>query len=498
MELWNQLQEKNAILQALEHAQKQIVYDLETGGPSGATTKTGKMMKVLAKMYYQEIASADFGQLLTALKDAALEPQQQQIVAKLDKQRQKTVCIPEDEYTDYRELLLNSHEHWLEAKRQNKFELFADSLKQIVAFNKKYIAYQGYDENPYDALLDDYEEGLLVKQLDHFFSEIKKELVPFLTKLLASDKLQTIQENCASKGNFDVTKQKELVTFLLNYLKYDFTRGQLAESEHPFSLSFHNDDARVTTRYKKDDVTFAIFSILHEFGHAIYELNIAEALTQTPLGSGTSMGMHESQSRFYENVIGRKKAFWQPIYPVLQAYFSEYYGDISLDTYTQMINVVQRSLIRIEADELTYPLHIMVRYDLEKALFNDEITVDDLPEAWSDKMEAYLGVRPTTLSEGVLQDIHWSQGSFGYFPTYALGSAYAAQLYDTMKKTIDIETCLLKGDIGQITNFLKHHIHQYGASKTALELLEQTTGSKFDSQYYVQYLISKYTKLFLT
>jgi carboxypeptidase Taq len=282
---------------------------------------------------------------------------------------------------------------------------------------------------------------------------------------------------------------------MAQYVGFDFEKGVLAESAHPFTTNLHNHDVRITTHYK-DRVDSSLFSVIHESGHAIYEMGIGDELTQTLVGQGASMGMHESQSRFFENILGRNEHFWIPVYGRLQETFPEQLGPVSREDFVRAVNKIEPGLIRTEADELTYSLHVLVRYELEKELIEGDLRVEDLPAVWADRYEAYLGIRPKTDSEGVLQDIHWSQGSFGYFPSYALGSAFGAQMYAHMKKEMDVDKLLSDGNIGQIRDYLREHIHRYGKLKTSRELLINMTGEDFNPKYYIEYLKEKYGKLY--
>ena len=276
---------------------------------------------------------------------------------------------------------------------------------------------------------------------------------------------------------------------------FDFDKGVMAVSAHPFTTNLHNHDVRITTAYN-DHVDDSIFSVIHECGHGIYEMGIPNELTQTPVGQGISMGMHESQSRFFENIIGRSLAFWEPVYGKLQETFPDQLGKISLEQFVRGINKVTPGLIRIQADELTYSLHVMIRYEIEKMLVEEGLDVEKLPEVWADKYEEYLGVRPKDVSQGVLQDIHWSQGSIGYFPSYALGSAFGAQFFASMKKKMDFDGLLRNGEIRVIREFLRENIHKYGKLKTSRQILKEVTGEDFNPQYYVDYLIEKYGRIY--
>ena len=343
-------------------------------------------------------------------------------------------------------------------------------------------------------MLDDYEKGFSMKKLDEFFGLLKEELVPFLKKVTQS---RTEIRDDFLTGDYPEEKQRELAEFLAEYVGFDFKRGVLAQSAHPFTTNLHNHDVRLTTHYKKR-VDSSLFSVIHEAGHGIYELGVADELTQTLAGQGASMGMHESQSRFFENMIGRNEAFWEPIYKKLQELFPKELGKVSREEFVRAVNKVQPGLIRTEADELTYSLHVLVRYELEKMLIEENLNVEKLPELWADKYEEYLGVRPQNPAEGVLQDIHWAQGSFGYFPSYALGSAFAAQMLQFMKKSMDFEELLRKGEIEVIRHVLKRHIHRFGKMRDSRQLLRDMTGEDFEPRYYVEYLKEKYSRLYQT
>lgn len=497
MKYWQIVETHMKKLDALHHAQNKITYDLETIAPKKSFNQTALTLETLAGLYYEYLTDEHFLYALENTKAENLSTGQKQIVEEYLKEVNRIRKIPLAEYKLFAKLQTQGHSAWISARESNDFSLFAPVLEEIVSYLKRYATYQGYEANPYNALLDIYEPEMQMNDYDQFFGAIREKIVPLLARLKESKILQQTIHAKSLQGTFAKNDQEKLMHFIVNYVGFDFNYGQLGESAHPFSTSFHNEDIRITTRYDLQDVTSSIFSVLHEFGHGIYERNIAADFTQTPLGTGVSMGMHESQSRFYENMIGRTKSFWQPIYPVLQAMFPQPFQDVTLDAFILSINQVQPSLIRVEADELTYPLHIMLRYDLEKLLFSGDIQVRDLPQLWNEKMEEYLGLTPKTVSEGVLQDVHWSQGSFGYFPTYALGSAYAAQFYATMQKKVCVSRELEAGNLNSITSFLSEHIHQFGKSKTPKQIIKDVTGAEFSRSYYIKYLTKKYEQLFL-
>lgn len=402
-------------------------------------------------------------------------------------------CIPPEEYRAYQELTSKSTRIWTKARKENDFASFAPVLKEIIDYQKKFASYrQKEGQKLYDVMLDSFEPGFTMEKLDEFFGMLKEHIVPLLKQVMESP--VRIQDDFLD-GDYTEEKQRELAEYLSKYVGFDFSKGVLAVSAHPFTTNLHNRDVRITTHYKSR-VDSSAFSVIHESGHAIYEFGIDDRLSQTPAGQGTSMGMHESQSRFFENIIGRSEAFWIPVYGKLKELFPEQLKGVGREMFVRAINKVQPGLIRTEADELTYSLHVLVRYELEKMLIEEDLDVSELPKLWADKYEEYLGIRPETDAQGVLQDIHWAQGSFGYFPSYALGSAFGAQMLFQMKKEMDFDRLLEEGKLDVIREYLKMHVHRYGKMKDSREILKDMTGEDFDSKYYVEYLEEKYRKLY--
>lgn len=402
-------------------------------------------------------------------------------------------CIPPEEYRAYQELTAKSTRIWTKARKENDFEAFAPVLQEIIDYQKKFASYrQKEGQKLYDVMLDSFEPGFTMEKLDEFFGLLKEHIVPLLKQVMESP--VRIQDDFLD-GDYPEEKQRELAEYLANYVGFDFSKGVLSVSAHPFTTNLHNRDVRITTHYKSR-VDSSAFSVIHESGHAIYEFGIDDRLSQTPAGQGTSMGMHESQSRFFENIIGRSEAFWIPVYGKLKELFPEQLKGVGREMFVHAINKVQPGLIRTEADELTYSLHVLVRYELEKMLIEKNLDVKGLPKLWADKYEEYLGIRPENDAEGVLQDIHWAQGSFGYFPSYALGSAFGAQMLVQMKKEMDFEKLLEEGRLDVIREYLRIHVHRYGKMKTSREILRDMTGEDFEPRYYVEYLEEKYRKLY--
>ncbi len=475
-------------------------WDGETLAPRGAFEKTSKLIGALSAEYYRAVINDEvrslLGELSAPKEQEKLTALQRAIVKKLLRQYEELEKIPPEEYQAYQELLSLSGQIWAEAKENNDFAAFAPTLKKIVSWQKRFAE---YTKKPgmslYDVMLDQHEEGILTAQLDEFFGKLRSAVVPLLKKVTAQN--SRIDKSYNSRS-YPVEKQREFCRFLAEYIGFDFERGIVAESAHPFTTNLHNADVRITNHFYENNLESAIFSVIHEGGHALYEFGVDDELTLTPVGGGTSMGVHESQSRFYENVLGRSEAFWKPLFAKLKETWPDQLADIELSDFILGINKAEPGPIRTEADELTYPLHIMIRYEIEKQLISGEIEVDDLPEIWNEKYREYLGITPENDKEGVLQDVHWSTGSFGYFPSYAIGNAVAAQIYAFMHREIPVAECLEKSDLAPIREYLRKHIHRHGCTKNMNELLTEMTGEQLNADYYIDYLTQKYTGLYLS
>lgn len=486
---------ENLLEQAMAYQTALILleWDNETLAPEAAGPYTARVQGTLSAAYQSVMTGKEVEELLEQCKDEDLSEPERAILREAREERERLVCIPPQEYRAYQELVSESTRIWSKAREDNDFAAFAPTLEKIIAYQKKFAAYRAKDgQRLYDVMLDSYEKGFHMEKLDEFFGKLKEELVPFLHKVMDSG--VEIPDDFLV-GDYPEEKQRELAHFLAEYVGFDFQKGVLAVSAHPFTTGLHNHDVRITTHYS-DHVDSSLFSVIHEAGHGIYELGVEDSLTQTLVGQGASMGMHESQSRFMENIVGRNEAFWVPVYQKLQELFPDRLGAVSRERFVAAVNKVQPGLIRTEADELCYSLHVLVRYELEKKLVEEDLDVGKLPELWADYYEQYLGVRPETDSEGVLQDIHWAQGSFGYFPSYALGSAFAAQMYAWMKRQMDFEGKLRSGQLRDIVAVLREHIHRYGKVRESRRLLKDMTGEDFNPDYYIRYLKEKYGALY--
>jgi len=482
-------------MEALGTALTLFNWDAETMAPEESLEMTSRMVGNLSSQYFDALVNDEVKDLLAELKGADdLDENQAAVVRLMAKDLEDMEKIPPEEYRAFAELQARATTVWARAKQNNDFDSFAPVLKEILRYTKKFAGYRRKEgQSLYDALLDQNEETFSMEVLDPFFAGLKEKIVPLLKKVTAKN--DAIDKSPLHR-RYDVEAQRCFNRWLAEYVGLDFARGVMAESEHPFTTNLHNHDARITNHYYEDAVESALFSTIHETGHALYELDVADELTLTPAGGGVSMGMHESQSRFMENMLGRRKAFWEPVYPKLREAFPEQLKDVPLDDFMKMVNKAEPSLIRTEADELTYSLHVLIRYEIEKELIDGDLTVEELPRVWNEKYEAYLGIKPESDKEGVLQDIHWSQGSIGYFPSYALGSAFAAQLYHAMAQELDIEAALRAGDLEPIRTWLREKVHRFGRTKKSRDILKEATGEDFNPQYYIDYLTEKFTELY--
>jgi carboxypeptidase Taq len=472
-------------------------WDLRTGAPKQGVPLRSEAIGTLSAEVFRRITSPEMENFLNILTEPStyetLDPVTKASVREVKKEFDLNRKIPPERHKEYVMLTSQAESVWEEAKHTNDFELFRPYLEKIVAMTIEFVGYWGYKENKYDTLLDQYEPGITVRQLDKLFGDLRGDLVQLVQSIVDSG----IQPDLgALRRHAPKDKQRELCLKLLHQLGYDFRAGRLDETVHPFETSINRFDVRVTTRYDEDDLRTALFGTIHECGHALYEQGISTDLIGTPVCSGASMGIHESQSLFFENIIGRSREFWEANYGQLQAVFPEY-KDVDLDVFYRGINDVKPSFIRIEADEVTYSLHIMIRYELEKALINEQLKVAELPTVWREKMMEYLGIVPETDSEGVLQDVHWSGGSFGYFPSYALGYIYSAQFRNTLAKEMpDFRDKIRKGEVLAIREWLKEKIHRHGKMLTPKEIVRSVTGEDINAKYLVSYLHEKYDPLY--
>ena len=483
-------------LNAYRYAMNIISWDAETEAPKMSHSYRGEQIAILSEKTLECKLSEKRQSIVNELFENRdqLSDTERRMIEISKKELDQTLKIPTEEQVEYSKLISDSQNVWTDAFHNDDYPAFKDSLAKIIETQQKFMKYRETEEiKGYNVLLDDFEEGMTIDDYENFFGTLKRDLVPFVKEVLSKG-----NENRPSIDGikFSVEKQKEFCDYLMDVFAFDRDRGLIKESVHPFTWGQSTDDIRFTVKYLDDLLPSAIYSAAHELGHALYEQQIDPKYNGTNLGSGVSSGIHEAQSRFYENNIARSRIFLETHYPKLQELYSEELTDITAEDFYMICNEAKADFIRIEADELTYCLHIMVRYEIEKLLFSGGVNIEELPTVWNNMMEEYLGITPKSNSEGILQDIHWSCGLFGYFPTYALGSAIACQIDNTMRKEINVDQIIASGNLKEINLWLADKFHQHGSLKTPNQLLIEVTGEKLNPKYYVEYLIAKYTDLY--
>ncbi|MFC5700005.1 carboxypeptidase M32 [Cohnella faecalis] len=475
-----------------------VYWDMRTGAPRKGIGLRSEAVGALSSEIFRISTSDEMGQLLDTLsapeQAEALSPVDKRLVEEQKKEYDRNKKIPADMHREYVVLSSQSESAWEEAKEKDDFEGFVPYLEKIIDYNRKFIDLWGVKSTPYDTLLDLYEPGLTTTELDRLFGELRSRLVPLAEAIASSDNRP---DTSFLEGTFDKEAQKKFSRFILNEMGYDFEAGRLDESVHPFATGLSPGDVRITTRYLPHDVTSALFGTIHEGGHALYEQNIAEELAGTPLCTGTSMGIHESQSRLWENMVGRSRGFWQRYFPELQKHFPGQLDHVTAEQFYRGINVVEPSLIRIEADELTYNLHIMIRYEIERMIFNEGLEARDLPEVWNAKYKEALGLTPPTNALGVLQDVHWSGGAFGYFPSYSLGNMYGAQMMNVAKRKLpNLDERIAEGQLLPLKEWLTGQVYTHGKLLLPAEIIERVSGEPLRSTYLCDYLEQKYRDIY--
>ncbi len=492
-EAFDKFRETEFKIHALSHAIGVLSYDAATGAPIAGAENRGKTMAYLSGLSYDLTAGEDTIKLACFLLDnkAELSVPEAREVSEFMRNIDFISRIPKEEYQEYIMLINESDGVWKKAKENNDFDTFCPYLQKIFDTNRRFAQYYKPEENPYNVMLDQYERGLTTETADKFFDTLRKKLVPIIKAI--GEKQQF--DFPFMKEKYPVDRQRELSDYLMKVMSIDRDRCAIGETEHPFTTNFCPDDVRITTHYH-DDFSSSMYSVIHEGGHALYELGVSNELTATTLAGGVSMGIHESQSRLFENNIGRSRAFCELIFPEVKRLFPTQTENVSAEDFYLAVNKSQPSLIRTEADELTYSLHIMVRYELEKMMISGEITAKELPAAWNAKYKEYLGIDVPDDSRGVLQDTHWSGGMIGYFPSYALGSAYSAQIMAKMSESLNIDAEIASGSLKNISAWLTEHIYKYGCTYDPAVLLEKCVGAPFDPNYYVDYLTEKYKTIY--
>ena len=477
---------------AYRYALNVVDFDAETVAPEGSADGRAEACEVLSRADFDLLVNDNTAALLRQAAQDAETEQERAEVRELQRAYDQISKIPADEYAAFTKLTQQSIPAWVKAKRTNDFSVFAPYLEKIVAARRAQAHYFAPDRDPYEVLLDQYEHGLTIAQCDEFFATLRETIVPLLADI--RDHGTPIRTDFLDQ-DWPIDAQRKVSKKIMQLWGLDPAHCYLAESEHPFTTEFWRGDVRITTHYMPRDMFSNLYSVAHEGGHALYELNIDPAYDFTAVTGGATMGIHESQSRLFENYVGRSRAFVHCLYPTLRELFPTQLADVTEEEIWRAVNRAEPGLIRTEADELTYCLHIMVRYELERRMFAGELTAHDLPAQWNRLYKAYLGVDVPNDREGILQDSHWANGNIGYFPSYAIGSAYGAQYLRQMQKDFDVSAAVATGRLTQINCWLEEKIWKYGCMKDPTPLFESVCGP-FDPTCYTAYLRDKFTEVY--
>ncbi|MHC3436620.1 carboxypeptidase M32 [Natrialbaceae archaeon A-gly3] len=492
-EVYDRLEQRVERIRNVGNAAGLLQWDQEVLMPEAGTPARAKQLSTLSSISHELLTDEETGELLEALEDTDLEDDQQAVVREIQREYDRATSVPQELVEEISETTANAHPKWKQAKAEDDFETFAPTLEKLVSLKREYADHVDPDAEPYAVLFAEYEPYIDLETAAAILEELREELVPLIDAIGDSE---ADLETDAFGGEFDADTQEAVCRDVLDELGYDWDRGRLDTAPHPFS-SGTQFDARVTTRFDESDLLGSITSTIHEFGHANYTIGLPDEGYGTPLGEARDLSVHESQSRLWENHVGRSKAFWERFLPTVQKRFPAT-GDVTpAEAYESANQVYDDNLIRVEADELTYHLHIVIRFEIERDLIRGDLEVSEVPEVWNDKYEEYLGIHPETDAEGCLQDIHWSHGSFGYFPTYSLGSVLAAQLYAASEGELgDLEAQIRDGEFADLNGWLRKNVHRHGKRYTTPELIKEATGEAFTADYFLEYVTSKYGDLY--
>lgn len=485
-------------LHDLEKAASLLEWDRQVNMPKAGNESRVKQLTTLRRLTHAKFTSDEMGRLIELAADdldgAGYESDEASLIRFLRREYEDARNLPSEFVARRSEISGKAHAVWVEARENDDFASFAPWLEQVMDLGREMAELYGYQDELYDALLDRYERGARTKEVRALFAKVKEETATLLEAI--EERGRAVDDRILHQ-HYDVDKQKEFARYIAGAVGYDFSRGHLGTAVHPFASSFSRDDARITSRWYPHYLSPSLFGALHESGHAIYEQGTHPDLARTPLARGTSMGLHESQSRTFENIVGRSRGFWQRHFPKLQELFPAQLGEETPETFYRAVNAVQPSLIRVEADELTYNLHIVLRFELEQEMLNGNLQVDQLPAAWNDRMEELLGVVPETDREGILQDVHWTRPTFGYFPTYALGNLYAAQFHEAaLQQAPAIEAELSTGKTEALLSWLRTNIHQHGSKFKPAELVQRVTGRPLSHEPFIKYATQKFSDVY--
>ncbi|MFZ6020543.1 MAG: carboxypeptidase M32 [Chloroflexota bacterium] len=493
----NLLKEKMATIWDLSMIGALMGWDQQTYMPPKGAEERGEQMATLSRLVHEMATSDEVGKLLDELVPYAqtLDPDSDdaRLIKLVKREYDKQTRVPAEKVAEYARVTTMAQGAWVQARSESNFALFQPHLEKIVELRREYASYFAPYDHVYDPLLDDFEPGLKTAEVQEIFARLRPQQVELIQAIATRPQV----DDSFLHLKYDDQKQWNFGVEVATRFGYDWQAGRQDRSAHPFTTSFGIRDVRITTRVIEDQLPSALFGTMHETGHALYQQGIDWKYRRSALGGAASLAVHESQSRMWENLVGRSRAFWRFFYPRLQEYFPQQLGNVSMEAFYKAINKVEPSFIRVEADEATYNLHIMLRLELEIALMEGSLEVKHLPEAWNTRMKEYLGITPPNDRLGVLQDIHWSGGMIGYFPTYALGNLISVQLWEKIQQDIpNLEEQIERGEFSALLGWLREKIHRHGSKFEPQELVEKVTGSKIDPQPYIRYLNTKYRDIY--
>jgi carboxypeptidase Taq len=492
-------------IQHINSANSVLSWDQETYMPAGGGVARADQIATLQGLAHLKLVSPDVERLLVQWVDPktgqaidrpgdSWDEPSRSLLREAWRDFSRAKKLPSDFVIRLSRECSLAQQVWAEARQKNNFRMFLPNLRTVLSLKREEAQYLGYQSSPYDALLDSYEPGSTIAALNPLFDQLKAGLVPLLKRVMESS---VKIDDSILFHSYDTAKQVEFGRLVLTAMGYDFERGRLDHSAHPFTTSFHPTDVRVTTRVYENELPACLFSCIHEGGHGLYDQGLDPRYFGTPLGDSVSLGIHESQSRLWENCVGRSRPFWTFFYPILQQTFPDQLREVSPEQFYAAINRAKPSLIRVEADELTYNLHIMLRFEIEQDLIEGRTQADDLPGIWRDKMRDYLGIVPDSDADGVLQDVHWSFGAFGYFPTYTLGNLYAVQFFNQARQELTrLDEQLARGQLLELRHWLEQKIHRWGRTFTPDHLAQRVTGKSVSPGPFIRYLEHKYGEIY--
>lgn len=495
-EAWENYQEYQKKMEPLRIAQRTLSWDLRTAAPKDSAESKMQAISYFATELFRITTSKEYAAMMDQLAEpeefAALSPAMQITVQRYQKNKDGNQRIPQEFYTEFMTMRARCEKVWEEAKRKKDYALFEPWLQKNIEMTTEYIHYLHPEKETYEALLGQWVEGIDCATVEKLFTQVREGLVPLLRKIQAAPQ----PELSALEGSYDVDRQKQVQRLLLEYIGFDFNGGATAESMHGVTGRLGPGDVRITNHFREDNPIGAMFTAIHEGGHGIYEQGVDPQYTGTAVGNLIYSDIHESQSRFFENILGRNINFWVPVYDRIGALLPQL-RQVSMETFERAINNVHVSEIRTEADEVTYCLHIILRFELEKEIFRDHLPVSRLRERWNEKMQELLGVTPRDDAHGILQDLHWSSVYFGYFPTYLLGSIYDGMYLDAVKRELgDVDAILREGRVQEITRWLNEKIHRYGSMYNAGEVIQRVCGCEISAEPLLRYFNEKYGRLY--